>query len=258
MADAVRPGERDGILAFCALACAITWTLDAPLAVSWARGATPPAYALPLCGLGAFGPTLAAVLVASRQGKVRAIFARWRTAPRWIAIALVLPLVLHLIATAIYAALGGHPAHWFYPPDRPEYVAGLVFFSIGEEFGWRGFAYPRLERRFGAVAAALVLGVVWGVWHFGMMCTAEHGLPALADVASFVLELALLSVIVAWVFERSGRSLWVALAVHAGGHLDNPSHGPESEVGLQVLRVVVVAIAAALAAWRLRARPPVR
>ncbi len=121
MADqAAAQGERDGILAFCVLACAITWTLDAPLAVSWARGVTPPPYALPLCGLGAFGPTLAAVLVAARQGKVRAIFARWRTAPRWIALALVLPLLLHLIATAICrCARRPAAAHWFYRRTTP-------------------------------------------------------------------------------------------------------------------------------------------
>lgn len=34
-----------------------------------------------------------------------------------------------------------------------------------EEFGWRGFAMPLLQRRMAPVWAGLVLGVIWGVWH---------------------------------------------------------------------------------------------
>jgi membrane protease YdiL (CAAX protease family) len=34
-----------------------------------------------------------------------------------------------------------------------------------EELGWTGFAIPRLNRRFGALAAGLVVGVLWSAWH---------------------------------------------------------------------------------------------
>jgi uncharacterized protein len=252
--EARRSGLGD-TLVFFALACAITWALDAPLAFAWATHAEPPPYALPLVGLGAFGPTIAASLIAARRGRLREVFGRWRTGPIWIAVGLAAPLVVHLASTLVEVALGGQPAHWFYPPNRPEYVAALVVFSIGEEFGWRGFAYPRLEARFGPVVGASILGVVWGIWHLGMMFTAEHGAPTIQAVAAFVAELALWSIVAAWVFERGNRSMAVALAIHAGGHLDNPTHGPEGEIRLRVLRFAATAIAAALAALALRGRP---
>jgi uncharacterized protein len=166
----------------------------------------------------------------------------------WILVGLLTPLALHLPATAIEVALGGRPAQWFYWPDRPEFIAAMLVFPVGEEFGWRGYAYPRLTRLHGPVLASLIVGAVWAVWHLGMWVTPEHGAPAASTVALGVVELALASVVFAWVFERGGRSMAVAIAMHAGGHLDNVSHAPESELRLRALRMVVLVVAAALAA----------
>lgn len=39
----------------------------------------------------------------------------------------------------------------------------IAFF--GEEYGWRYFFQPLLQKRFGKKAGVLFLGVVWGLWH---------------------------------------------------------------------------------------------
>jgi membrane protease YdiL (CAAX protease family) len=36
---------------------------------------------------------------------------------------------------------------------------------LGEEFGWRGYALPRLEKRFGPVSGTLLLAGCWACWH---------------------------------------------------------------------------------------------
>ncbi len=36
---------------------------------------------------------------------------------------------------------------------------------FGEEWGWRGYLFPRLLNRFGAVHALLAEGLIWGLWH---------------------------------------------------------------------------------------------
>jgi hypothetical protein len=77
--------------------------------------------------------------------------------------------------------------------------------------------------------------------------------PAPLAVASMTADLALWSVVLAWCYERGGRSLAVAMAVHAGAHLDNVTRAPEAEVRLRVLRFVVLLLAAALAARALTA-----
>jgi len=240
---------RNDVYLFFALACGITWVLDFPLAFAWATHAEPAAYAMPMTGLGAWGPTLAAFMLAARRGQLRGVFGRWRTNPIWIVVALFVPLAVQLPATLIEVLLGGHPAHWFYPPVRPEHFAALVMFPFGEEFGWRGFAYPRLEQRHGPVVGSLILGSVWGLWHLGMMFAPDppRALPP-ETIFIYIADLALWSVVMAWMFERGNRSIAVAIALHAGAHIDNVSRAPETEVRLRVLRFVMVAIVAAFAA----------
>jgi membrane protease YdiL (CAAX protease family) len=243
-----KPGPRD-VLLFFALACGITWLLDLPLALAWATGRVPPPYAMPMVGFGALGPTLAAFLIAAWRRELRDVFGRWRTNPVWIVLGLLLPMAVQLPATLIDVALGGHPAHWLYPPTRPEHLAALVMFPLGEEFGWRGFAYPRLEKRRGPVVGSLILGSVWGLWHLGMLFAPDplRALPP-ETVLIYIVELALWSVVMAWMFERGSRSMAVAIAIHAGEHLDNVNRAPESELRLRILRMAVLAVVAALAA----------
>ena len=178
-------------------------------------------------------------------------------------LALLVPAALHLPATVLEVVLGGHPARWFYPSVKPEHIAALVMFSVGEElrlhrgapegreqaqFGWRGFAHPRLARRFGPVIGSLLLGAVWGLWHLGMLFTPDQGAPSPVTIVVYMAELAVYSVVIAGVFERGDRSMAVAIALHAGGHLDNVHRAPPGEVRLRALRFVVVLIAAGFTA----------
>lgn len=240
--------RSDGTLLFFGLACAITWTCDLPVLIAALRGVDPPAYALPLAGLGAFGPMLAALLVARRLGTGTRIFGPWRARPALVLLALFTPLLLHLVATLIERALGGHPAHWFYFPSSPERLLALVF-TIGEEPGWRGFAQPRLLRRHGVIGAALVLGTVWTLWHVPMFLTS--GPLTIAGMSATWLELTLYSILFIWFVARNNGSLTVALALHAGAHIDNVGYAPQDEVRLRVLRLLVLLVAAALAACSL-------
>ncbi|NIV35134.1 MAG: CPBP family intramembrane metalloprotease, partial [Anaerolineae bacterium] len=44
-------------------------------------------------------------------------------------------------------------------------VAGLMV-GFFEELGWTGFAIPRLRLRYGVLTTGLIVGLLWGAWHF--------------------------------------------------------------------------------------------
>jgi hypothetical protein len=69
-----------------------------------------------------------------------------------------------------------------------------------------------------------------------------------------MVELPLYALLFAWVFERANRSMAVAIAFHAGAHLDHIERAPRTELGLHAAHVAVLAIAAALAARSLARR----
>jgi membrane protease YdiL (CAAX protease family) len=243
-----------GVYPFFVLACAITWTMAAPAALAWMHHQLPSPLAVAGAGLSAFGPFLAALAVAGRQGQLRQVFGRWRTRPAWVLLALLAAPLVHLVATALFVALGGHPDSWFHPPNSPEAVAALVVFPLGEEFGWRGFAHPRMVERHGVIRGALVVGVVWGLWHLVYTITPAAGGFDPIELGLIMTELPLYALLIAWIFERADRSMAVAIAFHAGAHLDHIERAPRNDLRLQLLHLAVLAVGAGAAAWSLAHR----
>ncbi len=101
----------------------------------------------------------------------------------------------------------------------------LIFFGggpLGEEIGWRGFALPRMQSRYGALRATLLLGVLWTFWHLEDFLTfAQKGGPGTGlspfynQLPVFFLEVMSLAIIFTWVFNHTGESVFIAILLHA-------------------------------------------
>jgi membrane protease YdiL (CAAX protease family) len=251
-----QPAARgEGVALFFVLACLITWSLSIPVVLAWLRREVPSPLAVACIGLSAFGPLFAVLAVAGPRGRLREVFARWHTPLYWPLIALVTPLAIHLAATALYAALGGHPKAWFHPPLNAEHVAALIVFPLGEEFGWRGFAHAPMVRRLGPVRGSLLVGSMWGLWHLFYSVTPEAAAFDWLQLALSMIELPLVALPLAWMFERGNRSMAVAIAFHAGGHLDHIERGAGHDLGLHAAHIVVLSAVAWLSAKSLAATP---
>jgi uncharacterized protein len=97
--------------------------------------------------------------------------------------------------------------------DRRRGAAGFC-----EEIGWTGFAYPRMRARLGWLPAALLLGLLWGLWHLPVVdslgAASPHGRWWPEFFAAFIAMLAAIRVLIAWTYTRTG-SLRMAQLLHA-------------------------------------------
>jgi len=92
------------------------------------------------------------------------------------------------------------------------------FFTFGEEFGWRGFMFPRMLPM-GEKKAYLVSGVIWGLWHAPVIAMGHNygleypGFPWLGILA-MVWFCILAGTFLAWASTQAG-SVWPAVIGHA-------------------------------------------
>ena len=172
--------------------------------------------------LGAFAPSLAALSITARIEGHRGVgtllrgVIKWRVAARWYLFAASYTVIVKLTVAVLHRVAVGVWPHFDAEPHYSIPFALLVStpFQAGEEIGWRGYALPRLAERFGLSRASVVLGVIWGCWHLPQFFIRE------ADTYQqsfwvFVLGVTALSVVLAWLWQRTGRSLLLTMLLHA-------------------------------------------
>jgi len=215
LATAPRTGLRGAVArspltSFLVLAAVFSWWPGLLYLAGWSP--------LPIAG---FGPFLAAVAVLAATGGRAAVtgllrsMVSWRVPVRSYVVAIGLPLLVSGAAIVAVLALGAAPpqaSDWALWTGIPATMLVILLVpGVGgawEEPGLRGFALGRLERRFGAAAGPLVLGVLWVVWHGPLFLA---GQILWTDVLTIVAA----SVVIAAVFHSARDSVLIAMLLHA-------------------------------------------
>jgi membrane protease YdiL (CAAX protease family) len=186
--------------------------------------------------------------------------ARWRMPLRWWA-ATLSPLAFLGGALAVASAAGKLPSGSDFGRYSGLPALGVVpvaviaiLLTFGEETGWRGFALPLLQRRYGALAAALLVTPIWAVWHLPYFFTVAtyRGFTPVGYVG-FVFGIACGSIVLTWLYSGTGGSI-LACAVWHG--LYNLATGTAAATGtIQAVTSAFVYIQALLlVGLELRAR----
>jgi hypothetical protein len=204
---------------------------------------------LPVAALMIFAPLAAAVMLVYREegpAGVATLLQRaidfGRIRPAW-----YLPIVLLMpgVALVSYGVM-----RWMrIPVPEPEIpLAGavgmaLAFFAaaLAEEVGWSGYATDPLQARWGALGAAVLIGVAWAVWHLVPLAQAHRtaGWMAwwgLGTVGSRIL--------IVWIYNNTGKSIAAAALYHAMGNLCwqlFPKHGSHYDPRVTSLLIVSAA-----------------
>jgi hypothetical protein len=214
------------IMSFFVLTFAFTWLwwgLVFVLNLSMAAGYIP-------FLIGASGPTVMAFVVSAINGgrqDVKALWERityWRVGIVWYLAALFIPALIVLGGIGLNMFFGGAlpdfkvlSAQWFLIP-----IALIIGMLLGgpleEEFGWRGFAIVKLQQKYNAFTASIIVGIIWGVWHlpaFLIPWSTQHSLP----VFLFLLHDIALAVLFTWIFNNTGGSVLMSMLAHAAFNL---------------------------------------
>jgi membrane protease YdiL (CAAX protease family) len=188
----------------------------------------------PLAILGpVLGPTLAAfIMTAATQGRKGVIhflgrYVQWRVGFIWYVVVLVgVPAFQVLGAVALPGALQAIQVSSLLPillHYAVRYVpSGIVINgALAEEPGWRGFALPRLQQRYGPFWGTLLLGILWGCWHTPLFLfvpewTSQYGASNhLLLLALFIVITISITYCMAWIYNNTKGSLLLMILFHA-------------------------------------------
>ncbi len=250
--------RRHPLAAFFVLTFAISWGIPgAALGLAALTGAFEVEFGefSPLSYVAVWSPMLSALIVIAAvagYGGVRGFLRRTVSAPgHWgwyVLVAFGVPMLTFVAAALTH--LYGTPA--LRTPDVAwSAFAGtaLAKATLGpvEEFGWRGFALPLLQRDRSGLAAALLLGMIWGLWHIPALfvqsvMTGAFAGEAWTQVVRLFVGITATSIIVTTLYNASGGSVMLMFLYHWLGNLPYPWEQDHGIFFLQDVLNVLLAV----------------
>jgi CAAX protease family protein len=180
------------------------------------------------------GPFISGILmnffIGGKEGirKLLSRYLRWRTEGRWFAIAVFTGPIL---VVAVLFGLSLFNQEFLPGIITVKDKIGSVIFGVGwgliggglfEETGWTGFAVSQLRKRYSILSTGLIVGILWGIWHFMIAFWASNYLTGANSwtmfvagfIAFYLLALPAYRVLLVLVYDRTG-SLPVIMLMHA-------------------------------------------
>jgi len=165
-----------------------------------------------------WSPTISAIIVSGFIGgwteikKLLKGYIRWKVGIKWY-IAGFLLMIGPLIFAGLYLLLGGSapgPVQGLTLPLIIIYLLQTLHSGpLSEEAGWRGFALPRLQKKYNAVISSLILGVIWACWHIPLYFV-ETRMPFYI----FIFLVLIISILMTWGYNNTNGSLIITIIFH--------------------------------------------
>ena len=176
------------------------------------------------------GPSIAAFIVVLILGGWRGFvdllrpFGRWRASLGIWVLAIFGPGILYLLGLGVHVLMDGEVPPFIMIREElnllPLYLVMVVLMPwngpVGEEFGWRGYALPKLQNKYGPLIASLVIGTIWGIWHLPSFFAPEGVVGAIAAaigmvfIIPYTLGTIANSIFMTWVYNKSKASALIA------------------------------------------------
>ena len=128
--------------------------------------------------------------------------------------AIFLPVILGGGFQWLYILLGDHtfngdiPLYYFFIVLLPS-----IFFGGLEEIGWRGFLQEYFMGKVNLVALAVLIGIIWGLWHAPLFYIEEVSHYS-SDFFPFMLGAIMFSTYLTWLYAKT-NSIVLVVCFHA-------------------------------------------
>jgi membrane protease YdiL (CAAX protease family) len=176
---------------------------------------------LPVSSLMFFCPVTAALILVYKEKKtagvtelLRRSFDYQRIKPNiWYApIVLMMPAVM-VLSYGLMRLMGVQlPTPEFSVLAALVMLLGFFIAALGEELGWSGYILEPMQDRLNALPASILLGLVWATWHIAPYRQAHRSLTWIAWQCLFTVAL---RVLLGWLYNRTGKSVFAATVFHA-------------------------------------------
>jgi membrane protease YdiL (CAAX protease family) len=206
----------------------------------------------------AFGPLISALLLTFFQqgGKgVLHLLKRgidFRFKKIWLIAILLLPFVL--FGGSVWASIlaGVRPLDLSVVSNPPYALIAffVILFTTGpfqEEFGWRGYALPRLQSRFNALTSSIILGFFWWLWHLpAVFIPGGFMTDNLVVFLALLIVITLTSILFTWIYNNTNGSVLAALLTQAAMNWSIWSAMPDMKMDLSTAGFMIGFLAVAV------------
>jgi uncharacterized protein len=172
--------------------------------------------------LAAFTPLIAAsILVYKEEGLIgtnklckRILdFSRITKKIWYVPITLLPSLIIHFLGLPL-------PINFHIPFLSIPFLFSLFFLgAMVEETGYMGYAIDPMQERFGALSASILMGIPWAVWHYPSIIQQGHNLTWIAWAT---LGTVAVRVLIVWIYNNTGKSLFACILFHTLMNLGRP------------------------------------
>ena len=178
--------------------------------------------------VGVYGPSISSIITTLFFDGLKGVFELikkiffWKVSFKYYLYIIILPITFVLIGIGLYSQFFGDIGAF----DKMAFLAiptvlltGSYAGPLGEELGWRGFLLPELQKKYPNLKSAILIGVIWFLWHIPLWWapfgTLVSGGPiTFLPVFTYFMMLICLSVIITWLVVKSKGSVLIAFLFH--------------------------------------------
>ncbi|RAJ11511.1 CPBP family intramembrane glutamic endopeptidase [Arenibacter echinorum] len=171
------------------------------------------------------GPSISGILLTLIYDKRKGLqimfskLLKWKIGLKWYFIALLTAPLTTLLGILLFSFFSENYSPNFVTSDDlfsliSLGIIGGVFVAIFEELGWTGFAIPKLKSRFGVFNTGMIVGILWGAWHFILFWEKDSfskTLPFLLLILRLFIWLPAYRIIMVWLYDNTSSLLIIVL-----------------------------------------------